>query len=49
VNYLVQLEMPINKSYELEEGIDLLFVINEYGRFLNAYPLSKMEEIINHE
>ena len=23
VNYLVQLEMPINKSYELEEGIDL--------------------------
>jgi hypothetical protein len=45
--YLTQVEVPINSHLELEEGIDLLLGINEYGKITHAFPKDKYYGIIN--
>lgn len=45
IKYLIEVELPINKDFSIEKGIDLLFIINEKGQLTSVYPLKKFKKI----
>lgn len=47
LRFLISFDNPLSSHLIPEEGIDLVFVINQSGELKSAYPLSRFQEIIN--